>query len=136
MSSTAHSASALGRSEPLLRALIARGFQFLHPRTSDGGVAAVVGVRAHHNVVDVVRLQSECTARAVRLPSDEKDVLAPAPDRILWETTGTTHDTLTDLLALPEQHMPQTDRDITLAPSGGCWVPVRPGTTKWLAAAS
>ena len=38
-----------------IRALLARGFRFVDPRDDGGDVVALVGVRAHHNVIDVVR---------------------------------------------------------------------------------
>ena len=34
-----------------LQALIARDFHFTHPRSADGSLIAVVGIRAHHDVI-------------------------------------------------------------------------------------
>src|SRR5690349_20768151 len=48
-----------------LRALIARGYQFVHPSDATGEVLAVVGVRVHGDVVDVFRLDAEDDATAI-----------------------------------------------------------------------
>lgn len=117
--------------EELLRELVARGFQFLHPRSEGGEIVAVVGVWAHHNVVDVMWLRSEEDARAVRMPGDEPNILAPT--RVLWESEGDARDVLGALLSLPEDFLGDL---ADLASSKGCWVPVASGRAKWLATAS
>jgi hypothetical protein len=66
-------------------------------------VLAVVGVRAHHNVIDVVRLHSEDDAIASRVPSDE-NILAPT--RVFWRQQGPAHEVLGELLALPDDRTP------------------------------
>jgi hypothetical protein len=114
-----------------LRALAARGFQFLHPRDANGELTAVVGIRAHDKVIDVVFLRAESDARAVRMPGDTVDILAP--DRTLWARSGNACDVLTELLALPNDHTPGAMTSSTNG-GGGCWVPVRAGTARWLAA--
>jgi hypothetical protein len=86
-----------------LRALVARGFQFFDPRDDDGEVVAVVGVRAHDNVIDVVRLHGEDEAIASRLPLDA-DILAPRT--VFWQRTGPARDVLSTLLALPDDRIP------------------------------
>lgn len=85
-----------------LRALVARGFRFIDPRDDNGEILAVVGVRAHRNVLDVVRLNSEDDAVATRMPADE-DVLAPR--RVFWQETGSAHQVLGAMLALPDDRI-------------------------------
>lgn len=83
-----------------LRNLVDRGYRFLHPRDEHGAVVAVVGVRAHDAVVDVVRLDGEDDVTAVRVPADEPDVFAPA--KVLWRSHGDACTVLDELLALPD----------------------------------
>ena len=93
-----------------LRALVARGFRFVDPRDENGDVVAVVGVRAHHDVVDVVQLHGEDEAIAARMPADQ-DVLAPR--QVFWREVGPAHEVLGAMLALPD------DRTVAAA----CWFP-------------
>jgi hypothetical protein len=86
-----------------LRELIARGFQFLHPRDARGELAAVVGVRAHDAVIDVVRLHTPDDAVAMRMPADEVNVLAPS--RFSWRTRGPATSVLEELLDLPDDRI-------------------------------
>lgn len=86
-----------------LRALVARGFRFIDPRDENGDVVAVVGVRAHHNVVDVVQLHGEDDVVAARLPTDE-DFLAPR--RVFWREVGPAHEVLGKMLELPDDRLP------------------------------
>ncbi|WP_433268045.1 hypothetical protein ACQPZF_03200 [Actinosynnema sp. CS-041913] len=83
-----------------LRQLIARGFQFLHPRDARGELAAVVGVRAHDAVIDVVRLHTEDDVVAMRMPADEVNVLSPT--RFSWRRRGPATSVLDELLELPD----------------------------------
>jgi hypothetical protein len=76
-------------------ALRARGFQFVNPRDESGAVLAVVGVRAHHDVLDVIRLTSAQEAVASRVPID-------APTTDIWRESGPSHEVLDRLLALPD----------------------------------
>jgi hypothetical protein len=108
-----------------LRELISRGYQFVHPADEQGEVLAVVGVRAHGSVVDVIRLNAEDDVIAARLPGTEEQVLTPRT--WLWRTAGTAAEVFPELLALPEDGQPE-------APSGGCWVPGPGARAKWLAA--
>lgn len=101
--------------EDLLGSLIQRGFRFVHPRDDQGEVLAVVGVRAHGNVLDVVRLDAEDDVTARRLPGDEQDILEPA--KVLWSSTGTTHSVVADLLDLPDDHAVPSRQ----APAKGWW---------------
>ena len=117
--------------EDRLQTLMARGFQFVHPRTAEGALVAVVGVRAHDDVIDVVRLNAEDDAEAMRIPGDEQDVLAPSTR--LWSRSGDTFSVLDELLGLSEHTA--VPKNTTEKPSnGGCWVPTSPGQAKWLAA--
>ncbi|HVW44553.1 MAG TPA: hypothetical protein VHC18_24695 [Amycolatopsis sp.] len=86
--------------EVRLLGLIDRGYRFLHPCDEEGAVVAVVGVRAHHAVVDVVRLDGEDDVTAVRVPADEPDVFAPG--KVLWRSHGDACEVLDELLALPD----------------------------------
>jgi hypothetical protein len=89
-----------GSTEDLLIALRTRGFQFIDPRDAGGEVVAVVGVRAHDNVIDVVRLHSEDQAIASRMPCDEADILAPR--EVFWQHEGPVLAVLGSLLCLPD----------------------------------
>ena len=86
-----------------LNALILRGFQFLYPRDHKGELAAVVGVRAHDNVIDIVRLHDEDDAVATRMPADEVNVLVPT--RYSWQRTGPANRVLDELLELPDDRI-------------------------------
>ncbi|HJQ44954.1 MAG TPA: hypothetical protein VJ870_01350 [Amycolatopsis sp.] len=114
--------------ESRLMDLIGRGYQFIHPRDRDGGVVAVVGIRAHHTVVDVLRIDGEDDVTAFRIPGAEEDILNPRT--ILWRCRGEADEVLDHLLALPDSHA-ATGRQVS-----GCWVPGDTGRAKWLAAAS
>jgi hypothetical protein len=89
--------------EVALRALRGRGFRFIDPRDEHGDVVALVGVRAHNNVLDVVRMHSESHVIASRVPGDS-DVLAPAT--VFWQRTGPARDVLEALLDLPDDRSP------------------------------
>jgi hypothetical protein len=101
MSAVAERAGESSRSstEGQLIALRSRGFQFIDPRDAGGEVLAVVGVRAHDNVIDVVQLHSEDHAIASRMPCDE-DILAPS--KVFWQHEGPARDVLGSLLTLPD----------------------------------
>jgi hypothetical protein len=111
-----------------LRNLVARGFKFIHPRTGEGQLVAVVGVRAHHQVVDVVEVRTETDVVATRMPADEENVLAPTD--VLWQTTGQASTVLAELLTLPDDPR----HDVPTRPANGCWVPIHPGRSRWLTA--
>lgn len=118
--------SEAGDSELRLRALVERGFRFVHPTDADGELAAVVGVRVHDNVVDVVKLRDEDDVLAMRMPGSEADILSPR--RTLWQSTGHVSDVLDEVLALPDEVAADEPG------ANGCWVPVRPGASKWVTA--
>ncbi len=111
-----------------LLALIRRGFRFTHPHDASGDLLAIQGVRVHHDVIDVVVLRSESDARAVRMPGDEPDILAPT--RTLWDRRGQAEAVLAALLELPDQESP------VAVGVDGCWVPTNPGHSVWLRATS
>ncbi|RRO12832.1 hypothetical protein EIL87_24430 [Saccharopolyspora rhizosphaerae] len=108
-----------------LQALVARDFQFTHPRDASGSLVAVVGIRVHRGVFDILQLFGENDADAARIPADEPDVLFP--NRVLWRTNGPALDVINELLDLPEP-LPETG-----AEPSGCWVPTHAGRSKWLA---
>ncbi|GGP34199.1 hypothetical protein [Saccharothrix coeruleofusca] len=87
-----------------LRQLINRGFQFLHPRNARGELTAVVGVRAHGTVIDVVRLHTEDDALAMRVPEDEANLFSPT--RFAWRRRGPAAAVLEELLELPDDRTP------------------------------
>jgi hypothetical protein len=118
-----------GTVETRLLDLIGRGYRFIHPRDDDGNVVAVVGIRAHGSVVDVVRLNAEDDVLASRVPGDEADVLSPR--KLLWRCRGTADEVLDELLALADDYGADRTR-----PGRGCWAPDRDGRAKWLASAS
>ena len=86
-----------------LRALVRRGFQFVDPRDDNGDVLAVVGVRAHDDVIDVIELHGEDNTVATRMPHDQ-DVLAPR--RIYWREQGPASVVMAKLLFLADDHVP------------------------------
>jgi hypothetical protein len=108
-----------------LQDLIGRGYRFVHPRDAKGTVIAVVGVRAHDSVIDVVRLNAEDDVQATRMPGDEADILAP--ETVLWRTEGDADAVLDKLLALP-------DGGENASKPAGCWVATSSGRATWLAA--
>ncbi|MGX7824774.1 hypothetical protein ACTG9Q_06750 [Actinokineospora sp. 24-640] len=119
--------------ESQLRALVRRGFEFLHPRDASGELTAVVGVRVHHDVIDVVRLRAEDDVEATRLPGETTDITRPA--KILWQRAGRASDVLAALLDLPDDHTPGViDQSCAASWARGCWVPTTPGRAKWLPA--
>lgn len=126
--------SLLTNTENRLHALIDRGFQFIHPTDAAGQVIAVVGIRVHDNVVDVVRLNAEDDVLATRMPGTEPDILAPST--VLWQSTGAAPRVLDDLLALPDDRTPSAANADELVDTSGCWVPVRAGTSAWVTSRS
>lgn len=97
------SPDATARATVRLNALILRGFQFLYPTDHQGELAAVVGVRAHDNVIDIVRLHDENDAVATRMPADEANILVPT--RYSWQRTGPACRVIEELLELPDDRI-------------------------------
>jgi hypothetical protein len=83
-----------------LQELVARGYQFVHPADESGEVLAVVGVRVHDDVVDVVRLNAEDDVMATRMPGTEENIFEP--ERWLWRRRGEGAQVLTEILSLPD----------------------------------
>lgn len=100
MSSTGTAAASV---DVQLRALVDRGFRFIDPRDEHGDVLAVVGVRAHGDLVDVIELHGEDDAIATRMPHDQ-DVLAPR--LIYWREQGPASVVLAKMLSLADGHIP------------------------------
>lgn len=111
--------------------LISRGFRFIHSTDDTGDVVAVIGVRVHHNVVDVLQLNEDVVS-ATRMTAEEPDVLAPRS--WLWRSIGAVQDVLHDLLRLPDDRTPGVLTQPVTEVARGCWVPTRPGRFQWLAA--
>lgn len=85
-----------------LEGLMARGFQFVHPKDENGQVLAVRGFLAHDGVIDVVHLYAEDDAFAFRVPNDERDLISPK--NTMWCSRGPARDVLEELLTLPRRH--------------------------------
>ena len=100
MSSAEAVAPAVYDIESGLQELVARGYQFVHPADDRGEVLAVVGVRVHDDVVDVVRLNAEDDVEATRMPGTEENILEP--ERWLWRRRGHGTQVLSEVLALPD----------------------------------
>lgn len=111
----------------LLQGLVARGYRFAYRRDTDGGVLSVLGVRPHHTVVDVVRINAEDDVGATRIPGDEVDILDPA--KVLWRRDGDAHAVLDELLALPDTAGNPEGRAVT-----GCWIRGEGGRAIWVPA--
>ncbi|HEX5121046.1 MAG TPA: hypothetical protein VFW65_38160 [Pseudonocardiaceae bacterium] len=110
-----------------LHALIVQGFRFAYPRRANGEIAAVVGVRAHHNVVDIVQLFGEHDADAARIPGDEPDILSPR--HVIWRATGPANNVLQQVL----DHQDIDCTDITPGSAhNGCWLSAGPSHAVWL----
>jgi hypothetical protein len=111
-----------------LRALIDLGFRFTHPRNAAGDLTAVVGVRVHHDVIDVVQIFGEYEAEAIRVPGDEMDIFFP--HKVFWRSSGSSDQVIEGLLRMPD---PIPGEEPTVQ---GCWVPTRPGRATWLSASA
>ena len=114
--------------EGQLRELMARGFSFAHPRDAAGEITAVVGVRVHHGVIDVVQIYGEHDADATRIPGDEADIFFPY--KVFWRSSGRSAEVVAELLTLPDPEPGDVPN------VNGCWVPARPGRSKWLSASA
>lgn len=112
--------------ERLIR-MRAQGFLFTAECDDSATIVNLVGVRAHHGVIDVVELYGPDDVLATRIPGDERNILCP--HEVLWRTSGPAHDVLDRLLDLPD---PMSGPGPEHA--HGCWVPVGPGRLVWLAA--
>lgn len=80
-----------------LHTLASHGFQFAHPHDGQGRLIAVVGIRVHHEVIDIVQLYGDHDAEAARIPGEEPDILFPRT--VLWRTTGTAQEVIDAAIA-------------------------------------
>lgn len=113
--------------EAPLHQLIGAGYRFVHPRDAAGDVVAVVGVRPHGDVVDVVRIAGVDDVTATRMPGDEQDILEP--EDALWQESGRVDGVVSSLLALPDDYQGAASK-----PVKGCWVPAGEGRSAFLLA--
>lgn len=114
--------------ENALKRLIEHGYRFVHPRDVHGEIVAVIGIRAHNTVIDVIRLEAEDDVTATRMPGDEDDVLDP--HTVLWRSSGAVCMVVDDLLSLPDDACAVQSP----AAAAGCWVSGDRGRARWLAA--
>ncbi|MDA3626662.1 hypothetical protein [Saccharopolyspora oryzae] len=86
-----------------LRELVARGFRLMPPvRDADGELMALIYVRPHGDIVDVVELRGEDDVRAARV-SQEHGLTAANTTRAQWHTAGEACEVLDQVLALPDR---------------------------------
>jgi len=83
-----------------LRMLRALAFLFARTRDNSGEVVALVGVRMHHGVVDVIQIYGEDDADAVRIPTAELN--GETPGTVLWSTSGPPAEVIDAMLDLPD----------------------------------
>ena len=101
-----------------LHTLASHGFQFAHPHDGQGRLIAVVGIRVHHEVIDIVQLYGDHDAEAARIPGEEPDILFPRT--VLWRTTGTAQEVIDAAIATAQRkrsRKPANSPDISLAPT-------------------
>lgn len=83
-----------------LHTLTSHDFHFAHPHDAQGRLIAVIGIRAHHEVIDILQLYDEHDAEAARIPAEEPDILFPRT--VLWHTTGTAQEIIDATIALAD----------------------------------
>jgi hypothetical protein len=83
-----------------LRHLRALAFYFARTRDDAGELVALVGIRMHHGVIDIIQIYSEYDAAAIRLPSTVLEDRRPDPP--LWSASGPPEDVIDTLLGLPD----------------------------------
>jgi hypothetical protein len=66
--------------------MCAMSFYFARIRDNCGTVVALVGVRVHHGMIDVVQFYGEHEADAVRILSTAENFVLPFD--VLWSTSG------------------------------------------------
>ncbi|MER7012842.1 hypothetical protein ABT324_15605 [Saccharopolyspora sp. NPDC000359] len=94
--------SAEDESSIRLRQLVARGFRLMPPiRDADGELMALVYVRPHGDIVDVVELRGEDDVRAARVSQEQG--LSTSPTIAEWHAVGAACEVLDQVLALPER---------------------------------
>jgi len=119
--------------ETPIHQLIDAGYRFVHPRDAAGNVVSVVGIRAHHNVVDIVRINGIDDVTAIRTAADDPDMFDPdisESDNALWQQTGWVNEVVGNLLALADdEYSPALD-----SVAKGCWVPTSQRSSAFLLA--
>lgn len=75
-------------------------YEFATDHADDGSIEAVVGVRVHHGVIDILELYGEDEATATRLPDTEPNIMLART--VLWHTRGTAYEVIDELLSLPD----------------------------------
>lgn len=108
--------------------LVGRGYTFADTLGPDGSVIAMVGVRVHRGVVDIVQFFSEHDAVAVRVPGEETNILSPW--KVLWRTNGPASDVVEAILTLPD---PTERLEYATGPSRRCRMPAFPERAVWVA---
>ncbi|MBB5156628.1 hypothetical protein [Saccharopolyspora phatthalungensis] len=85
-----------------LRQLVARGFRLMPPvRDKDGELMALIYVRPHGDIIDIVELRGEDDVRAARVPRDDR--IRDDRASTHWRTAGSVCEVLDQVLALPER---------------------------------
>ncbi|GAA4614759.1 hypothetical protein [Saccharopolyspora hordei] len=85
-----------------LRQLVARGFRLMPPvRDADGELLALIYVRPHGDIVDVVELRGEDDVRAARVLQEQSPTTAEAKTE--WHAVGRACEVLDQVLALPDR---------------------------------
>jgi hypothetical protein len=83
-----------------LRMLRALAFLFARTRDASGAVIALVGIRLHHGVIDVLQIYSEDDADAIRMPSAGLD--GRDGSSVLWSASGAPDEVIDAVLGLPD----------------------------------
>jgi hypothetical protein len=83
-----------------LEAMRALDYEFATDHADDGSIDALVGVRVHHGVIDILELYGEDEATATRLPDSEPNIMLART--VLWHTRGTAYEVIDELLSLPD----------------------------------
>ncbi|MEV4645431.1 hypothetical protein [Saccharopolyspora sp. NPDC049357] len=84
-----------------LRQLVLRGFQLMPPvRDGTGELEALIYVRPHGDVIDIVEVLAEDHVRAARVP--RRGEIRTDDNAAYWRTNGNVVDVVDQVLALPE----------------------------------
>ncbi|MBQ0923682.1 MULTISPECIES: hypothetical protein [Saccharopolyspora] len=84
-----------------LRQLVLRGFQLMPPvRDGTGELEALIYVRPHGDVIDIVEVLAEDHVRAARVP--RRGEIRTDDNAAYWRTTGNVVDVVDEVLALPK----------------------------------
>ncbi|TDC88997.1 hypothetical protein E1161_22525 [Saccharopolyspora aridisoli] len=84
-----------------LRQLVLRGFQLMPPvRDGTGELEALIYVRPHGDVIDIVEVLAEDHVRAARVP--RRGEIRTDDNEACWRTTGTVVDVVDQVLSLPK----------------------------------